>query len=164
MIGDVGKAASPSPRSTAEDLQYLRKHDIENVLGNLLCQLLKAKPEDPVKHLLEVLASGKQGLWLQRRLYSVMCKSRACSEARQVHVQLITRGIWEGERHVERALYMRSVGPACIFVLHCTRGGTLVRRAGIFCDPCPTGGLLPLICWATLYGFAPWPPGHQQMF
>ena len=49
-------------------------------------------------------------------------------------------------------------------------GGTLARRAraghapGIFCDPCPTGGLLPLICWATLYGFAPWPPGHQQMF
>ena len=50
------------------------------------------------------------------------------------------------------------------------KGGTLARRAragrapGIFCDPCPTGGLLPLICWATLYGFAPWPPGHQQMF
>ena len=38
------------------------------------------------------------------------------------------------------------------------------RAPGIFCDPCPTGGLLPLICWATLYGFAPWPPGHQQMF
>ena len=37
------------------------------------------------------------------------------------------------------------------------------RRAS-FCDPCPTGGPLPLICWATLYGFAPWPPGHQQMF
>ena len=35
---------------------------------------------------------------------------------------------------------------------------------GIFCDLCPTGGLLLLICWATLYGFAPWPPGHQQMF
>ena len=40
-------------------------------------------------------------------------------------------------------------------------GGTLARQAragrapGIFCDPCPTGGLLPLICWATLYGFAP---------
>ena len=49
-------------------------------------------------------------------------------------------------------------------------GGTLARRAragrapSIFCDPCPTGGLLPLICWTTLYGFAPWPPGHQQMF
>ena len=27
-----------------------------------------------------------------------------------------------------------------------------------------TRSLLPLICWATLYGFAPWPPGHQQMF
>ena len=39
-----------------------------------------------------------------------------------------------------------------------------VSAPGIFCDPCPTGGLLPLICWATLYGFAPWPPGHQQMF
>ena len=38
------------------------------------------------------------------------------------------------------------------------------RAPGIFCDPCPTGGLLPLICWATLYGFAPGPPGHQQMF
>ena len=38
------------------------------------------------------------------------------------------------------------------------------RAPGIFCDRCPTGGLLPLICWATLYGFAPWPPGHQQMF
>ena len=53
---------------------------------------------------------------------------------------------------------------------HFTLGGTLVRRAraghapGIFCDLCPTGGLLLLICWATLYGFAPWPPGHQQMF
>ena len=40
-------------------------------------------------------------------------------------------------------------------------GGTLARRVrtgrarGIFCDPCPTGGLLLLICWATLYGFAP---------
>ena len=51
-----------------------------------------------------------------------------------------------------------------------TQGGTLARRAragrvpGIFCDPCPAGGLLLLICWATLYGFAPWPPGHQQMF
>ena len=46
-------------------------------------------------------------------------------------------------------------------------GGTLARRARaghLFCDPCPTGGLLPLICWATLYGFAPWPPEHQQMF
>ena len=39
-----------------------------------------------------------------------------------------------------------------------------VSAPGIFCDPCPTGGLLPLICWATLYGFAPSPPGHQQMF
>ena len=38
------------------------------------------------------------------------------------------------------------------------------RAPGIFCDLCPTGGLLRLICWATLYGFAPWPPGHQQMF
>ena len=32
-----------------------------------------------------------------------------------------------------------------------------VSAPGIFCDPCPTGGLLPLICWATSYGFAPWP-------
>ena len=39
-----------------------------------------------------------------------------------------------------------------------------VSAPGIFCDPCPAGGLLPLICWAILYGFAPWPPGHQQMF
>ena len=39
-----------------------------------------------------------------------------------------------------------------------------VSAPGIFCDPRPTGGPLPLICWATLYGFAPWPPGHQQMF
>ena len=52
----------------------------------------------------------------------------------------------------------------------CQNGGTLARRAragralGIFFDPCPTGGLLPLICWATLYGFAPWPPGHQQIW
>ena len=38
------------------------------------------------------------------------------------------------------------------------------RAPGIFFDPCPTGGLLPLICWATLYGFAPWPPGHQQIW
>ena len=30
-----------------------------------------------------------------------------------------------------------------------------VSAPGIFCDPCPTGGLLLLICWATLYGFAP---------
>ena len=40
-------------------------------------------------------------------------------------------------------------------------GGTLARRAragrapGIFCDPCPTGGLLLVICRATLYGFVP---------
>ena len=30
-----------------------------------------------------------------------------------------------------------------------------ISAPGIFCDPCPTGGLLLLICWATLYGFAP---------
>ena len=42
--------------------------------------------------------------------------------------------------------------------------GARGRAPSIFCDPCPTGGLLPLICLATLYGFAPWPPGHQQMF
>ena len=36
--------------------------------------------------------------------------------------------------------------------------GGNVSAPGIFCDPCPTGALLPLICWATLYGFAPWPP------
>ena len=62
----------------------------------------------------------------------------------------------------------------CSITLRCSlvklSGGTLARRAragrapGIFCDLCPTGGLLRLICWATLYGFAPWPPGHQQMF
>ena len=63
----------------------------------------------------------------------------------------------------EAPVAQQSPGPA-------HRGETLVRRAragrvpGIFCDPCPTGGLLPLICWATLYGFAPWPPGHRQMF
>ena len=34
-----------------------------------------------------------------------------------------------------------------------------VSAPGIFCDPCPTGGLLPLICWATLYGFCPLAPG-----
>ena len=28
--------------------------------------------------------------------------------------------------------------------------GGNVSAPGIFCDPCPTGGLLPLICWATL--------------
>ena len=33
------------------------------------------------------------------------------------------------------------------------------RRASfVTCAP------LLLICWATLYGFAPEPPGHQQMF
>ena len=37
-----------------------------------------------------------------------------------------------------------------------------VSAPDIFCDPCPTGELLPLICWATLHGFAPWPPGHQM--
>ena len=42
--------------------------------------------------------------------------------------------------------------------------GGNVSAPGIFCDPCPAGGLLLLICCATLYGFAPWPPGHQQMF
>ena len=42
--------------------------------------------------------------------------------------------------------------------------GGNVSAPGIFFDPCPTGGLLPLICWATLYGFAPWPPGHQQIW
>ena len=30
-----------------------------------------------------------------------------------------------------------------------------VSAPGIFCDPCPTGGLLLLICWATSYGNAP---------
>ena len=34
---------------------------------------------------------------------------------------------------------------------HRTRAG---HAPGIFCDPCPTGGLLLLICWAILYGFA----------
>ena len=69
-----------------------------------------------------------------------------------------------------------------IFAIYSLNSGTNSRRSlrsikgaragprgnvsvpGIFCDPCPAGGLLLLICWATLYGFAPWPPGHQQMF
>ena len=33
-----------------------------------------------------------------------------------------------------------------------------------YCTECIDTGLLLLICWATLYGFAPWPPEHQQMF
>ena len=66
--------------------------------------------------------------------------------------------IWGGWRSVLVASMYAP--PASKFAL--PRGN--VSAPGIFCDPCPTGGLLPLICWATLYGFAPWPPGHQQMF
>ena len=50
-------------------------------------------------------------------------------------------------------------------ILHCLcQHWGNVSAPGIFCDPCPTGGLLLLICWAILYGFAPWPPRHQLMF
>ena len=71
------------------------------------------------------------------------------------------------------SVYPRASGKPCDSQVHESKwlcGGTLARRArawrapGIFFDPCPTGGLLPLICWATLYGFAPWPPGHQQIW
>ena len=77
---------------------------------------------------------------------------------------------------VQGAAGARAIFVFAFFFLHLSClpfpfiGGTLARPArarrvpGIFCDPCPTGGLLLLICWATLYGFAPEPPGHQQMF
>ena len=65
---------------------------------------------------------------------------------------------------VERAEDQPGALPmACVAVLSWVLWGN-VSAPGIFCDLCPTGGLLRLICWAALYGFAPWPPGHQQMF
>ena len=68
--------------------------------------------------------------------------------------------------HTKQGMLLQTA-PLCIVAHGVVNPHTLggnVSAPGIFCDPCPTGGLLPLICWATLYGFAPWPPGHQQMF
>ena len=67
-------------------------------------------------------------------------------------------------RHAERpalSLALSRAGGRGLGLATALRGN--VSTPGIFCDLCPTGGLLPLICWATLYGFAPWPPGRVYL-